>query len=176
LDRPDAQLVALSQRGDENAFAELVTRYQQKVYTLAVRLLHDREESRDVAQEVFLRVYRGLPGFREGAGFAPWLYAIAVNVARDRWRRRKREVGEVFGAGEGFSLEELPKDQPTPEQMWEEKEVRRTVEQAVAALPWDYRIAIVLRHFQDLSYEEIARSLELPVNTVKTRIRRGACC
>lgn len=85
MSRSDAELFALNQQGDEEAFAELVERYQKRVYTMAVRLLGDREESRDVAQEVFLQVYRALPRFREGADFLPRLYTITANAARDRY-------------------------------------------------------------------------------------------
>lgn len=169
--RPDAELIILSQQGDETAFAELVDRYQNKVYTMAVRLLGDREEGRDVAQEVFLRVYRALPHYRKDADFLPWLYTITANTARDCWRRRKRE-GEAIP---------VPLDETTvaadqrfsPESISEAKDIKQIVEKAVASIPWEYRVAIVLRHIQDYSYKEIASTMELPLNTVKTRIRRG---
>jgi len=96
MSKTDEELIVLSQQGDETAFAELVERYQNKVYTLAVHLLADREEGRDVAQEVFIRVYHALPRFRTDADFLPWLYTITANIARDRWRRRKREKGILW--------------------------------------------------------------------------------
>lgn len=169
--RPDAELITLSQQGDKQAFAELVDRYQKRVYTMAVRLLGDMEESRDVAQEAFLRVYRALPRFQKDADFLPWLYTITANIARDRWRRRKREEGAIS----------VPFDETiaaadnrfSPETILEAKDMKQMVEKAVASLPWEYRVAIVLRHIQDLSYKEIAEIMKLPLNTVKTRIRRG---
>ncbi|BCV22537.1 MULTISPECIES: RNA polymerase sigma factor [Neomoorella] len=174
MDRSDAELIALSQQGDEGAFAELVARYQKKVYTVALRLLQDREESLDVAQEVFLRAYRALPGFQPGAALAPWLLAIAANASRDHWRQRRRERGGPAATPvDEETLLAVADSRAGPAKLWEEAETRRMVKEAVAALPWDYRVPIVLWHFQDLSYEEIARTLALPLNTVKTRIRRG---
>ncbi len=171
MSQSEAELIALSQQGDEEAFAKLVERYQKRVYTMAVRLLGDREESRDVAQEVFLRVYRGLPRFRKDADFLPWLYTITANIARDRWRRRKRETGMIPVPFEETTA--AADHRFSPEALLETRETKQLVEEAVASLPWDYRVAIILRHMQDLSYDEIAGTLKLPLNTVKTRIRRG---
>ncbi|WP_161486071.1 RNA polymerase sigma factor [Desulfotomaculum copahuensis] len=173
MDRPDAQLIGLSRQGDREAFAGLVTRYQQKVFTVALRLLQDREEARDVTQEAFIRAYRNLSRFHTGAAFSPWICAIAVNLARDCWRRRQREPGPFPGDDGDGSLPDVPDDRYSPEKIWAAKEKRQAVQRAVAALPWDYRVTVTLRHFQNMSYEEIARSLGLPLNTVKTRLRRG---
>jgi len=173
LDRLDAELISLSQQGDAGAFAELVARYQKRVYTVALRLLQDREESLDVAQEVFLRAYRALPGFRPGADLAPWLLAIAANVSRDHWRQRLQGAVLAATPAAAETLLAVADSRAGPAELYEETETRRLVKEAVAALPWDYRAPIVLRHFEDLSYKDIAGTLALPLNTVKTRIRRG---
>jgi len=167
--RPDAELIRLTQQGDKQAFAELVDRYQKKVYSIALRLLGDREESRDASQEVFLRLYKALSDYRKDKDFLPWLYTITANIARDRWRRRKREKGAV-------PLNEvtaIADHRFSPESVLEAKDIRQMVEKAVASLPWEYRTPIILRHIEDLSYKEIAEIMKLPLNTVKTRIRRG---
>ena len=169
--RPDAELIILTQQGDKQAFAELVDRYQKKVYSIALRLLGDREESRDAAQEVFLRLYKALPDYRKDKDFLPWLYTITANIARDRWRRRKREKGAI-----PVPLNEvaaIADHRFSPEPVLEAKDTRQMVEKAVASLPWEYRTPIILRHIEDLSYKEIAEVMKLPLNTVKTRIRRG---
>jgi len=172
MSRTDEELIVLSQHGDETAFAELMDRYQNKVYTLAVHLLADREEGRDVAQEVFIRVYHALPRFRKDADFLRWLYTITANIARDRWRRRKREKGTIRVSLDEINAE-LADHRFSPEPLLVKKDVRLMVEKAIASLPWDYRIPIVLRHSHELSYEEIAEIMKIPLNTVKTRIRRG---
>lgn len=169
--RPDAELITLSQQGDQQAFAELVGRYQKTVYTMAVRLLGNREEGRDVAQEAFLRVYKSLPSFRKDADFLPWLYTITANVARDHWRRWEREKEAVSAPFDDTTV--AAEDLSSPESVLETKDTKKMVEEAVASLPWEYRVPIVLRHIQDLSYKEIAEMMKLPLNTVKTRIRRG---
>jgi len=172
MSKPDAELIVLSQQGDETAFAQLVQRYQNKVYTLAVHLLGDREEGRDAAQEVFIRVYNALPRFRKEADFLPWLYTITANIVRDRWRRQQREKGTIRVSLDEMTVE-LADHRFTPESVLVKKDVRLMVEKAVVSLPWDYRIPILLRHTHELSYEEIADIMKIPLNTVKTRIRRG---
>jgi len=141
MSRTDEELIVLSQHGDETAFAELMDRYQNKVYTLAVHLLADREEGRDVAQEVFIRVYHALPRFRKDADFLRWLYTITANIARDRWRRRKKEKGTIR-----VSLEEMAAGLPdyrfSPEPLLVKKDVRLIVEKAVTTLPWEYRMSL----------------------------------
>ncbi len=169
--RPDAELITLSQQGDQQAFAELVGRYQAKVYTLAVRLLGDSEDARDAAQEAFIRVFGALRGFRSDADFPPWLYTITANVARDHWRRRKRERDAAAAPYDDTMM--AADNRSSPEEILETKDTNETVQKAIASLPWEYREAVVLRHIQDLSYKEIAEIMKLPLGTVKTRIRRG---
>jgi RNA polymerase sigma-70 factor (ECF subfamily) len=176
----DAALLARLRAGERAAFEELVSAYQPLVYELAYRLLGDPEEARDVAQETFLKVYRHVGGFRGDSGLKTWLYRIAVNQASNhrRWwhRRRKRETVslDVPEVGQASTLgERIASGSASPEQVALRRERERRVMAALETLKHDFRVAVVLRDVQELSYEEIAEALEISVGTVKSRIARG---
>lgn len=151
---------------DPEAFGELVSRYQDRIFGVAVRLVGDREVAADIAQDTFLRAYRSLKSFRPDARFAPWIYKIAVNLCLDERRvRAVRPVAELD--------DDLVDREPTPERQTETLELRRELLSAIDALPPKYRAAVVLRHIQDLPYEDIAEALGVPLGTVKTWLFRG---
>ena len=151
---------------DANAFAELVRRYQGRLYRLAYRMLGNAEEAQDATQEAFLRAYRALSSFRLDASFSPWMYRIATNVCLDMLRSRRPQA----------SLDESPLDPPATlsvEGAVAERERLRAVAEAVGRLPVGLRTVFLLRHEAELSYEEIAQTLGLPLNTVRTRLFRA---
>jgi RNA polymerase sigma-70 factor (ECF subfamily) len=172
MGRSDEELVEACQAGESSAFDVLVARWEDKIRGAAYRLLGSEEEARDAAQEAFLKAYRGLPAFKREARFSSWLYQIAINLCRDRLRRRKgrtlvsldaiEEVGPVI-AGRG----------PGAHDLVEELDLRRAVRRAIGALPAEQREVVILKEYQGLTFLEIAQALELPVSTVKTRLYRG---
>jgi RNA polymerase sigma-70 factor (ECF subfamily) len=176
----DAHLLDRLKAGDRNAFEELVLSYQATIYELSFRLLGDGEEARDVTQETFLKVYRHITGFRGDSGLKTWLYRIAINQVSNqrRWwrRRRRRETCSLDACPDDASgplADRLPSRAATPEQIALARERERRLMAALDALKHEFRVAVVLRDVQELSYEEIAETLEVSVGTVKSRIARG---
>jgi RNA polymerase sigma-70 factor (ECF subfamily) len=161
----DGDLVAMTIRGNPDAFATLVERYDRAVYHLAYRTLHDVEEARDATQEAFFKAFRSLRTFKPGAKFSTWIFAIAYHACCDRLNRRKR-----------YSAEELPERAdaaPGPEQQAISLDEARRLRAAIDALPEKYRTVITLYHLQGQQYEEIANVLNLPMGTVKTHLFRA---
>lgn len=161
----EGALVAATLRGDSEAFAELVRRYDRPVYHLAYRTLRDAEEARDVAQETFFKAYRSLRTFRPDKKFSTWLFSIAYHASCDRLSRRKR-----FSSDE---LQERADAGPGPEHQVIALDEAERLRDAIAALPEKYRAVITLYHLQGRQYEEIAQVLELPMGTVKTHLFRA---
>ena len=167
----DEELVAAFQRGELGAFDALVLRWDRKIQGAIYRILGTEEDARDLCQEAFLKAYRALPGFKGEARFSSWLYQIALNLCRDRMRRRKgRTFVSLDDLGEG-DLSTQPG--PSALDVVEARDVSRTVAAAVATLPEDQREVIVLKEYQDLTFLQIAEILGLPPSTVKTRLYRG---
>jgi RNA polymerase sigma-70 factor, ECF subfamily len=161
---------SLAQRAvaDREAFAELVRRYADRIFNLAYRMTGDRSEAEDMAQDTFLRAYRGLPGFKPGHAFGAWLYRIAINVCLTHRRQQ------------GTIIERLPEDGETildmsasVDDLAERRETQVAVQQAILSLPPMYRAVIVLYHLEGRPYDEIADLLDLPINTVRTHLHRG---
>jgi RNA polymerase sigma-70 factor (ECF subfamily) len=176
----DAALVARLKRGERAAYEELIATYQTVVYGLAYRLLGDPEEARDVAQETFLKAYRHIGTFRGECAVKTWLYRMAVNQASNQrrwWRRRRRGETVSLDAPVGDSTatlaDALAGSDRSPEQVALGRERQRLLMAALESLKHDYRAAVVLRDIEELSYEEIAEALGVPVGTVKSRIARG---
>jgi RNA polymerase sigma-70 factor (ECF subfamily) len=158
----DADLIVRWQQGDAAAFAALVRRWQQPVGRFLARLAGPSDLVDDLCQEVFLRVYEAAGRYRETGAFSTWLYRIALNVARDAGRRRRHQPVPLDGpdpAGAG----------PSPEAVCARQELARLVARAVAELPDPLREVLVLRHYEDLSFEEIARLTGTPASTLKSR-------
>jgi len=170
-------LVQQAKAGDRNAFAALVTAYESKIYNLALRYLGNREDAMDASQEVFLRVYRFLPGFQEESGFSTWIYRIGVNVCKDilskQSRRNEQSIETEDDDGEERRTIDIVDCRYAPEQILENAELRRTLSAAITDLPEPQREVIVLRDIQGLSYDEIAKVLSLEPGTVKSRLSRA---
>lgn len=172
----DQQLVERVQAGDKRAFDLLVLKYQHKIFSLISRYVKDADEVQDVAQEAFIKAYRALPRFRGDSAFYTWLYRIAVNTAKNylvsRNRRPPSSDVEVEDA-EFFDGPSALKQIENPETLLYGQELKQVVELALESLPEDLRVALTLREFDGLSYEDIANVMECPVGTVRSRIFRA---
>jgi RNA polymerase sigma-70 factor (ECF subfamily) len=161
----DGELVAMTLRGNSEAFASLVERYDRAVYHLSYRMLHNVEDARDATQEAFFKAFRSLRTFREGAKFSTWIFAIAYHACCDRLARRKHDASD-----------ELPdRADPSrgPEQQAIALDEASRLRRAIDALPEKYRAVVTLFHLQGRQYEEIASVLGLPMGTVKTHLFRA---
>ena len=173
----DQQLVERAQRGDKQAFGLLVEKYQRKLARLISRLVRDPGEVEDVTQEAFVKAYRALPSFRGDSAFYTWLYRIGINTAKNylvaMGRRAPTSTEVEAEEAEGYDGGELLREISTPESLLLTKEIAGTVNQAIEALPEELRSAIELRELEGMSYEEIAKLMDCPVGTVRSRIFRA---
>ena len=170
----DRDLVATAVSGVEGSFEELVRRYQRPIAAYVYRMVGNYESALDLTQEIFIKVYSSLARYRAEFKFSTWIYKIAHNAAVDHLRRTAtREQSLVVGPeGDQFDLP-IKSSRLSPEQESERRERRVEIETVVRALPSNYRELIVLRHSQDLSYEEIVEVTGLPLGTVKNRLFRA---
>ncbi|MEZ5425303.1 MAG: sigma-70 family RNA polymerase sigma factor [Pyrinomonadaceae bacterium] len=170
----DGELIEKAIRGREDGFEELVHRYQRQITSYIYRMLNNYDASLDVTQEVFIKVYNSLEKYSSDYKFSTWLYRIAHNAAIDYMRRNSvsQQSLEVENSEGTYQLQ-LESSQPTPEQERERSEWRKEIEAVVKCLPAVYRELILLRHAQDLSYDEIAEVTQLPLGTVKNRLFRA---
>jgi RNA polymerase sigma-70 factor (ECF subfamily) len=169
----DEQLVLAAQAGDSSAFGELVARWDRKIRGAIYRVMGSDDEARDLAQEAFLKAFRGLASFKREARFSSWLYQIALNLCRDRMRRRKGRVHLSFEEMQADGATRFAVEGPSALDLAEASDLSRVVAQAVAALAPEQREVIVLKEYQELTFAEVAEVLALPVSTVKTRLYRG---
>jgi RNA polymerase sigma-70 factor (ECF subfamily) len=172
----DQELVHRVQQGDRSAFDRLVRKYQAKLLQLIGRYIKDPHESWDVAQEAFIKAYLALPRFRGDSAFYTWLYRIAINTAKNHLATRLRRPSEDelnIEDAEQFESAFRLKDQETPEGLVSTEELALIIQQALDKLPGELRIAIQLREFDGLSYDEIAQVMQCPVGTVRSRIFRA---
>ncbi len=179
-DGSDAMLVERTLAGDQSAFELLVIKYQRRVQRLIGRMVRDVDLVEDIAQETFIRAYRGLHKYRGEAQFYTWLYRIAVNTAKQFLLELKRDPmvpDHAFAANEDgdetFSGGNEPTSCETPESILAAKEIGVAVNMALAALPEDLRQALVLREIEGMSYEDIAEAMDCPIGTVRSRIFRA---
>lgn len=172
----DHELVRRVQAGDKRAFDALVHKYQHKIIKLILRYVSNPEAAQDVAQDAFLKAYRGLAAFRGESAFYTWLYRIAINTAKNYLVAEGRRAPEVeIDAHESETFNEFPalRDYGTPERVALSDEIERTVYHAIKNLPEDLKTAITLRELEGLSYEEIAQAMDCPIGTVRSRIFRA---
>ncbi|MFH1278166.1 MAG: sigma-70 family RNA polymerase sigma factor [Candidatus Eisenbacteria bacterium] len=175
---PDVRiLVERAREGDEEAFRLLLRRFQGDVMALAWRILRNRDDAEDAAQEVFIRLHRSLGQYDPNRAFRSWLLRITHNLCIDHLRRKKPatiSLDEPIRHGDGEMDRDLPDpDAKDPLEILVEKEEKTLIEEAIAGLGPTLRSAITLRHVQGLRYEEIAEILEVPLGTVKVRIFRA---
>lgn len=173
----DEELMEEIVQRSEEAFAALVTRYQNRIVNVVSRLINDRDRAQEIAQETFLRVFIHRERYRPSGKFSTWLYTIAMNLAKNEIRRRVRARGvvsldklmEVAGDSGGFIADPAP----GPDRLYRRREVEVKVSTAVEKLPRKFREVIVLRDIQQLSYDEIGDVLKIPGGTVRSRINRA---
>ena len=168
----DNGLVARFLRGDAAAFDALFSKYQDYVYNIVYGIVGSAEESRDLTQDVFLQVYRGLPNFRRGSRFATWLYRIAVNRAVDAARGAKRWRSLPF-LEEPTLANRTADAQDEPERAYERRAEREDIQKILMRCPLGYRETLALRYYRDLSLEEIAETLGCSVAAAKVRLHRA---
>lgn len=170
------QKIKQVKKGDQSAFEEIVNFYQNKVFQICYRMLGNRHEAEDIAQEAFIRAYVNIQTFDEKRKFSTWLYRIATNLTIDRIRKKKPDYfldAEIKGS-EGLSMySQLSAEQPLPEEEVESLELQEYIQQQIMDLPPKYRTVIILRYIDELPLQEISEILDMPVGTVKTRIHRG---
>jgi RNA polymerase sigma-70 factor (ECF subfamily) len=170
----DRELVATAVKGMDGSFEELVRRYQRPISAYVYRMVGNYESALDLTQEIFIKVYNSLTRYRAEFKFSTWIYKIAHNAAVDHLRRNSgREQSLVMGRED--QQFDLPLDSGclSPEQESERKERRGEIESVIRTLPANYRELIILRHSQDLSYDEIVEVTGLPLGTVKNRLFRA---
>lgn len=163
-------------KGDQNAFAEIVELFKDKVYQLCYRMVGNAHDAEDIAQEAFIRAYVNINSYDINRKFSTWLYRIATNLSIDRLRKRKPDYfldAEIEGT-EGLTMySQISSDELQPDEMVESLEFQEWIQQEINELPVMYRSVIVLKYIEELSLKEIGEILDLPIGTVKTRIHRG---
>lgn len=172
----DQGLVRRVQQGDKAAFDLLVIKYQHKIVHLVNRYVKDPSEAQDVAQDTFIKAYRALGDFRGESAFYTWLYRIAINTAKNYLLSRSRRHSEYeIDVQDAEQVENAPqlKDMDTPENMLMNEQIVEVIRSAIEKLPEEMRIAITLREFEGMSYEEIAEAMDCPIGTVRSRIFRA---
>jgi RNA polymerase sigma-70 factor (ECF subfamily) len=171
-EQDDTQLVKASQNGDQDAFAFLVQRHQRRVFNLSLRILQDYDEASEITQEVFLAAWQGLPSFRGEARFPTWLYRIAYNCSLRQLERRKRERALQAAIQAEQILEEVNKEKQA-EDFLERRARQAMVREQMEKLPAKYRSVLILRHLQEMTYEEMSDILTMPIGTIKTHLFRA---
>ena len=167
-DFDERALLERCRAGDDTAFGDLVNRYKDLVYAVVYRMTSDRTQVDDLAQEVFLKVHRGLPYFRGQARLSTWIYRIVINVCQEARARRRPEV----------SIESRRDDAPVREpgradSAFADLELRDRLEKAIAKLPENYQLLIAAHYLRDVQYEALAEALDIPLGTVKTHLYRA---
>lgn len=169
-------LIEKAMQGDLNAFEVLVKQYEGKVFAVAYRLCGDRQEGEDLAQEAFLKAWRGLSKFRGEAALATWLVTIVTNIWRDRQRRHQLKsvsLDEPKSFEDGEVFYQVSDQGPGPEALYETKELQQQLQALINELKPEFRMVLVLRDIQGYSYEEVANMTQTSLGTVKSRINRA---
>src|SRR5438105_5250450 len=171
-EQDDMHLVAASRNGDQDAFAPLVQRHQRRVFNLVFRMLQNYEEASETTQETFLAVWQGLPSFRGEARFSTWLYRIAYNCCLKQLEQRKRDKALQAAIQAEHVLDHADRDEHAS-MVLEVHDYQNLVREHLSMLPAKYRIVLVLRHLQEMTYEEMAEILTMPIGTIKTHLFRA---
>ncbi len=172
----DADLVERCLKGEGKAFEELLVKYRNPVFSICMRMVRNHSDAEDLAQDVFIRTFNVLDRYNPSYPFSSWLYRITSNLCIDFIRRRRSgvvSIDEPVSGTDGEMSRQIPSDIINPDREIENREMMDMLEQAIAALPDHYRIIVILRHQEQLSYEEIADNLGIPLGTVKARIHRA---
>jgi len=163
-------------KGDQNAYADIVNLYQHKLYQICYRMLGNKQEAEDIAQEAFVRAYINLHSYDQKRKFSTWIYRIATNLCIDRIRKKKPDYyldAEVAGTDGLDMYSQIAADEKLPEDVVAQMELQERIQYEISRLPDKYRSVIVLKYIEELSLQEISEILDMPLGTVKTRIHRG---
>jgi RNA polymerase sigma-70 factor, ECF subfamily len=176
----DRDVVALACKGRETAFRELLSRYERPVFSLVVRMVRDATLAEDLAQEAFIKAFHALGSYDPRYKFSSWLFKIANNLTIDHLRKKQLDTVSIHGSSSPGRGDEdsrpritVPDGGETPEDYTVNRELGSQIECAIGQLRPEYRTAILLRHVEGRSYEEVAEIMEVPLGTVKTYIHRG---
>ncbi len=172
----DIQLVARARAGDERAFRALLEKYERAVFSICLRMVRNRDEATDLSQESFIKVFASLDRYNPAYAFSSWLFKITSNQCIDHLRKRRVDtlpMDQPIDGEKGEIQRQYAAPDPTPEEALVRGEKMSRLEAAIDQLPEHYRIMLILRHQEDLSYEEIADHLSIPLGTVKARIHRA---
>lgn len=176
----DREYVSLCRRGDVDAFAVLVRRYERRMFNIAYRVIGNYDEAGEVVQDAFISAYKNIKGFKGEARFSTWLYAICINHARNRLKRLKtrrywegRSLDDPIMTPDGELSADPPSNEPSALERLEAREVQQKVQGCINALDAEFKEVLVLRDIQGFSYEEISAVLKVPEGTVKSRLFRA---
>ncbi|MDP6034111.1 MAG: sigma-70 family RNA polymerase sigma factor [Candidatus Marinimicrobia bacterium] len=170
----DEELIARFQKGDEQAYTELVIRYRDKLMTFVFRFVNDMEQAEDIIQDTMLKLYTHKHYYRNIAKFSTWIYTIAGNLAKTELRKKKtRKVTNISQMGPEDRDYELPSVAPETDEVVQSEYIEKKIQAAIQNLPLHFRTVTILRDIQELSYEEISKIVEVPLGTVKSRINRA---
>ncbi len=162
--------------GDENAYKNLLDNYRGALFNLLFKMVRNREETEDLVQEAFIKAFKALPTFNEEYAFSTWLYKIAINNCIDHMRKKRLKtysINKPVQSKDGEVTREFPDHSMSPDKQILGKERANLISTAIGELPENYKVAIILRHTEEKSYEEIAEILNIPLGTVKARIFRA---
>ena len=169
----DEELVRKAKEDDERAFGELVSRYESKVYSLALRMVRNPEDAEDVLQDTFLRAYRGIKSFQGASTFSTWIYRITANSALMRLRKKQLPTVSIEDQDERETPVNIADWTPGPAEQLLSKELQHEMDEAIKALPPEFRQVFVLRDVEEMSNAEVAEILDLSVAAVKSRLHRA---
>ncbi|MCK9216763.1 MAG: sigma-70 family RNA polymerase sigma factor [Firmicutes bacterium] len=177
MDAIEKLLIMKSKKGDIDAFEELIKNYEKKAYNIAYRIMNNEEDAKDMTQEALIKIYKSIKNFRQESTFSTWIYRIVTNVCLDELRKRKKSETiplEINTEGEKGTMRfEIGADEETPEDLYEQVELRQVIFNMINSLKEDYRTVIILRDMQGFSYEEISIILGCSLGTIKSRINRA---
>ena len=174
------EVIESCKAGDEKAFREIVLHYQRKVFNIAYRMLGNMEEAKELAQDVFVSVYKSIKDLREEVKFDAWLTQVTLNHCRNRWKYLKRRqyfnsesLDDPIGTEDGDMPREIQDQTDNPEALYEKKMIQQLIQKGLLKLGEGQRELIVLRDLQGFSYEEIGKMFQLPVGTIKSKLHRA---
>lgn len=171
-----SQLIERALEGDQKAYTDIVARFREQIYHFIYRMVKDKAQAEDLTQETFIKAFRALASFNSNYAFSTWLYKIAANNCIDHFRKKKLATTSIdtpIKAKDGDLHRDFPDQDQGPESELISKEQTNQIQSAIDSLPAKYKEAILLRHSQDKSYEEISEELDIPLGTVKVRIFRA---
>lgn len=172
----DLQLIERCKRGEQTAYTRLLRKYQSAVYNLCRKMVRNPDEARDLTQEAFVKTFSSLDRYNPVYAFSSWLYKITANLCIDHLRKQHMKlcsIDEPLESEEGSIPRQIEDPGRKPDEITEHSELQHAIQDAIGKLPPHYRVILVMRHQEQLSYEEIASALDIPLGTVKARIHRA---